>query len=176
MSDPTADLLGGLDAAAGVRCPSCSATLRPGAPWCTLCYTDLRPKAELEVLVRPEAVEPLPVAVPVLAAYGLPAPDPLTGPVPHPVPHPGGAPTTAVRPEATWPCVTCGADNALTASTCGACGAGFLAGLRAREGPLLELPVVGDLGAMSRAQRLGLAFGAVLAVLALVAVLGLLSS
>ena len=172
MSDPTADLLGGLDAAAGVRCPSCSATLRPGAPWCTLCYTDLRPKAEVEVEVRPGAVEPLPVAVPVRAAYGLPAPDPLTGPVPHP----GGAPTTDVRPEATWPCVTCGADNALTASACGACGAGFLACLRASEGPLLELPVVGDLGAMSRAQRLGLAFGAVLAVLALVAVLGLLSS
>lgn len=168
MSDPTADLLGGLDAAAGARCPSCSATLRAGAPWCTLCYADLRPKVE----VRPVVVEPPPVAVPVRAAYGLPAPDPLTGPLTDP----GGAPTAGVRPEATWPCATCGAANGLTAPACGACGAGFLASLRADQGPLLELPVVGDLGAMSRAQRLGLAFGAVLVLLALIVVLGLLSS
>ena len=59
---------------------------------------------------------------------------------------------------------------------CSACGAGFLAGLRDSEGPLLELPGVGDLTRMSRGQRMVLAFGVVLGVIALVALLGLLFS
>lgn len=144
-----------------VRCPSCAATLRAGAPWCTLCYTDLRAQP------RPARV----LLVPPGAAYGLPALDPLTAPA-----EALGLPDrTTDAPAATWPCTTCGAANDLTDSACAACGAGFLAGLRDSEGPLLELPVVGDLGALSRRQRLGLAAGVVLLVLALVALLGVLS-
>lgn len=163
VGDPTADLL---RAAAGTRCPSCAATLRAGAPWCTLCYADLRPRPEPEPEPEPVPAAPA-LAVPVVAAYGLPAVDPLaTAPA-----GPAAAPADPV-----WPCATCGVANPLTVSSCAACGAGFLAALRDSESPLLELPVVGDLGAMSRAQRLGLAFGAVLVVLALVLVLGLLFS
>ena len=77
--------------------------------------------------------------------------------------------------EPTWPCTTCGAANPIAANACTGCGAGFLAGLRATE-PLLELPGVGDLTAMSRAQRLGIAFGAVVAFVVLVTLLGLLFS
>ena len=60
------------------------------------------------------------------------------------------------------------------ANACTACGAGFLAGLRETEAPLLELPGVGDLTQLSRAQRLGIAFGVVLAIVALIALLTLI--
>jgi hypothetical protein len=144
------------------RCPHCRAAVRPGAPWCTLCHADLRP---------PPAPEPAPLLViPPTASYGAPAPDPLTAPAVAPVPDATAGP--AVEP--TWPCATCGATNPLTAGACAACGAGFLAGLREAEGPLLELPGVGDLTRLSRGQRMALAFGVVLFVIALTALLGLL--
>ena len=139
------------------RCPHCRASVRPGAPWCTLCHADLRP--------APPAPEPQPTrspgSVPPRAAV-----DPLTAPaavlgLPGPV-----------SADPTWPCSTCGAINPIAADACGACGAGFLAGLRESEAPLLELPGVGDLTRMSRGQRMLLAFGVVLAVIALTALLG----
>ena len=46
-----------------VRCPRCSAHVRTGSDWCTLCYADLRPAP--------------PVAEPVAALQ----PEPLTAPV-----------------------------------------------------------------------------------------------
>ena len=108
------------------------------------------------------------LVIPPTASYGAPALDPLTAPAATPdLPAPTGA-------DPTWPCGTCGAANVLTAGTCAACGAGFLAGLREAEGPLLELPGVGDLTRLSRGQRMGLAFAVVLAVVALTALLGLL--
>lgn len=166
MGDPTAELV-------DTRCPSCAATLRPGAPWCTLCYADLRPAPEPEPVpvLAPEPVPPTPP--PLLVAPPTPAGTPSAPHAPAVTP---SAPAPGERPDPTWPCATCGVVNALTLSACAGCGAGFLSGLRASEGPLLELPVVGDLGALSRGQRLGLAAGVVLAVIALVAVLGLLSA
>ena len=95
--------------------------------------------------------------------------DPLTAPLDL-----LGLPTADSDPEPCWPCLSCGAVTPLTLPACAGCGAGFLAGLREAEGPLLELPVVGDLEALSRAQRLGLAAGVVCAVLVLVLALGLL--
>ncbi len=133
------------------RCPHCRASVRPGAPWCTLCHADLRPP--------PEPVEaPAPAVRPI---------DPLTAPAPS-----LGLPAQAGS-EPTWPCTTCGAANPIAATACTACGAGFLAGLR-DESPLLEIPGVGDLTKMSRAQRLGIAFGAVVAFIVLVTLLSLL--
>lgn len=146
MGDPTASTL---PPVAESRCPSCAATLRAGAPWCTLCYTDLRP-----------APEPEPAAAP---AY---APSP-------PVPTDPGADSGA-EPLATWPCTTCETPNPFTLSACATCGAGFLSRLRETEGPLLELPVVGDLGAMSRGRRLVVAVGFVLAAVVLMVLLALL--
>ncbi|MCY7366052.1 MAG: hypothetical protein LH469_12185 [Frankiaceae bacterium] len=146
------------------RCPHCRAAARPGAPWCTLCHADLRPPP-------PPAPEPEPapvLVIPPTASYGAPALDPLTEPAAAP-----GLPAPADA-DPTWPCATCGARNPLAVNACGACGAGFLAGLREAEGPLLELPGVGDLTRLSRGQRMGLAFGVVLAVVALTALLGLL--
>ena len=141
------------------HCPHCRASVRPGAPWCTLCHADLRP---------PPPTPLRPTAIPATASYGAPALDPLTAPA--------AALGLPARPSAdpTWPCGACGTDNALSAGTCAACGAGFLAGLREAEGPLLELPGVGDLTRMSRAQRLSLALAVVVAVLAVTVGLGLL--
>ena len=59
-----------------------------------------------------------------------------------------------------WPCTTCGQDNPLQASACTACGLPFLGGRDAAV-PRLALPVVGDLGRLSRGQRV-VAAGAVL--------------
>ena len=146
------------------HCPHCRAAARPGAPWCTLCHADLRPPPPAP---SPEPPPP-PLDIPSTASYGAPALDPLTAPATA-----LGPPTPATE-DPTWPCATCGAPNPLAASACGACGAGFLAGLRDAEGPLLELPGVGDLTRLSRGQRMGLAFGVVLAVVALTALLGLL--
>ena len=137
------------------RCPHCRASVRPGAPWCTLCHADLRPAPVPAAPVAPPAAPP--------AA-------PIAGPPVAPVVPQSQEPTG----DATWPCTTCGARNDLAANACTACGAGFLAGLRDSEGPLLELPGVGDLTRMSRGQRMLVAFGVVLAVVALVALLGLL--
>lgn len=143
------------------RCPHCRAGVRPGAPWCTLCHADLRPPPP-----APEPEPPRVLAIPPTASYGPPALDPLTASATGPA-----APSAA---DPTWPCATCGAANPLTAAACTACGAGFLAGLREAEGPLLELPGVGDLTRLSRGQRMGLALAVVLVVVALTALLGLL--
>lgn len=83
---------------------------------------------------------------------------------------------TAPVSSAGWPCGTCGFANPIEASACTACGAGFLAAMRKDEAPLLELPVVGDLTKLSRAQRLGLAAGLALVFVLLVLVLGVLAS
>jgi hypothetical protein len=137
------------------RCPHCRGGVRPGAPWCTQCWADLRP-----------APEPAPAPEPVLAVAAVPAAAPASVPARSPV----------SAGDATWPCAACGTGNPIAASTCASCGSGFLAGLRDAEGPLLELPGVGDLTRMSRGQRMLLAFGVVLVFVALTALLGLLLS
>jgi hypothetical protein len=147
---------------AGTRCPHCRAAVRPGAPWCTLCHADLRPPPP-----APEPVLPAPAAV---AAPGPPF-DPLTAPAAR-LGLPAAATAAPAGPGPSWPCTTCGAPNPIAADACLACGAGFLAGLRETEGPLLELPGVGDLTRMSRGQRVLVAFGVVLAFVAFTALLG----
>lgn len=146
------------------RCPKCSAAVRLGDPWCTLCYADLRPPA-------PEPPPPPPPpAVP-------PPYDPLSDPLamPSPVtsaPDPLAAPRAVAGP--TWPCATCGAVNPMAHDTCDGCGSPFLSGLREQQGPLLELPVVGDITQLGRGQRFALAGGVVLTVILLTLLLGLL--
>jgi hypothetical protein len=123
---------------------------------------------------------------PPTAAYGVPAPDPLTAPLSQVLPvqpapsvaaaaadaAPAAAAPEAPVAEATWPCTTCGAANPLSSMTCSDCGAGFLAA--ARTSTTLVLPLVGDIGAMSRGKRLGVAAGAVAALLVPLALLTLL--
>jgi hypothetical protein len=111
------------------RCPSCRATVRAGDPWCTLCWTDLRPKPA--PLPPPPAPAPsVPVAA-YAAAVPAPAPvDPLTAPlhaVVGGVPASFAAETAPAEPAvtATWPCVECGEANALDLASCRVCTAPF---------------------------------------------------
>ena len=162
---------------AGTRCPHCRAAVRPGAPWCTLCHADLRPppppapEPVLPPAVQPARVQSAPVQSASVQAGSY---DPLTAPAAA-LGLPTGAATATPLAEPTWPCSTCSATNPIAADACLACGAGFLAGLRESEGPLLELPGLGDLTRMSRGQRMLVAFGVVLAFIALTAVLALVS-
>ena len=160
-------------------CPSCGASLRADAPWCTLCYADLRPKAALAV--------PVPTVGPATVAHCAPAGDPLTQPllaflppVPTQVPLPAPAQATpavlavAGQVPVTWPCDQCGAANPMTVMACTDCGSAFLAAERSSNTPMLVLPVVGDIGRLSRGQRIGLAAAAVGVVLAPLALITLL--
>ena len=157
-------------------CPSCGAALRPDAPWCTLCYTDVRPKSA-------PIPDPPPV-VPVHAAYGIPAGDPLTQPLqdllpPVPSAVPASAVPTAAAPlpgavQRTWPCSVCEAVNPISSDTCSVCLQPFLAAMKVAEKPVLVLPLVGDLGAMSRGGRAGVALGLVALVLVPLALITLL--
>lgn len=136
-------------------CPLCAAAVRPGAPFCTLCYTDLRPE---------------PALVPVQPLVTATQPDPLTAPL-HVL---TGAPLTTADPV--WPCGACGTANPLDEAVCRSCGSQFLAAVREDEPPLLALPVVGDVSRLSRLQGVALAVGVVGALLAVLVVLGLLTS
>ena len=114
------------------RCPRCGAHVRSDAPWCTLCYADLRPApppAAISVSV------PGGVSAPA-AEEGVPAElDPLTAPLALVEAvaggsHAGGdaqlasAPTKAVG----WPCTRCETVVPFDDSECPACGSGFLDG------------------------------------------------
>lgn len=123
------------------RCPNCAALVRPGAPWCTLCYADLRP-APAQLDARP--------ATPALD----PALDPLTAPLAllervaaHGSEVAGAAPVAeepgvvAEEPEsvpgASWPCRRCGVRVAFDELTCTSCGAPFL-DAEANDDPVLR--------------------------------------
>ena len=122
---------------ANERCPSCSAAVRSDDPWCTLCWTDLRPAPP-----PPPAPEPAhqPVAVVASPAHaaisvGGPAVDPLTAPLPVVL---GEAPAAPAAPTATWPCVECGAQNSLDLDRCGTCTAPFGGRISRLEDPKAE--------------------------------------
>ena len=136
------------------RCPGCAAAITPGAPWCTLCYADLRvpvPAASIaeygassvDIAQFPAAPESLP-------------PDPILD-----APVDRAAPIARVQ-TAGWPCLGCGATVPMADDACPDCGRPFLP---ADDMPSLALPVVGDLVRLDRGQRI-----AVTAVVALLAV------
>jgi hypothetical protein len=114
---------------AAERCPSCGATVRPVDPWCTLCWADLRPKPE-PVAPQPAApISAFPAVVPAATVPGAPPQavatvDPLTAPLGALLGQPLAA-DPAAPSAATWPCVECGAANALDLDACGTCTAPF---------------------------------------------------
>ncbi len=57
-----------------VRCPRCSAHVRAGSDWCTLCYADLRPAPPEPVAPEPAPVQPDPAQAAV--EQGAPAEQP----------------------------------------------------------------------------------------------------
>ena len=64
--------------AQSLRCPRCSATLRAGTEWCSLCYADLRPREE-STTSSPAILDVGPAHEPTLSA---PAPPDVVAPAP----------------------------------------------------------------------------------------------
>lgn len=134
------------------RCPHCHAAVPAGAPWCTLCYADLR--------------VPVPAAAPAEAAA---SPEPEL--VPPPVAVAQAAPPVALgeRP-AGWPCQACGALAPFEAMACPECGAAFLP-----SDVDVEVPWLGDprrLSTTAKATIMIVGTMAVAAVLLLVFLVG----
>src|ERR1700710_1105487 len=92
-----------------VRCPACHAGMRPGSPWCSLCYADLRPKAPTPVEV-PRPRTKAPALIP--ASAGLS--DATISPTESDPAAAGG-----------WPCGTCRTTVAIDLSSCPSCGGAF---------------------------------------------------
>lgn len=122
-----------------------------------MCYHSFRPEPVPAPPERPRS------AVAVAAAPAdVAVVDPLTAPLPlidggqagpRPPAGPGERPATAAA--VTWPCPACGASVPIDRDGCDSCGAGFLAPAKSRLS--LRLPVVGDVVALTQAQRLFLA-------------------
>ena len=114
---------------ADFRCPHCSALLRSGAQWCTLCYADLRPAPEPE----PVAVSARKPSYAQGATPGAPA-DALTDlEAAAQAVVQQGAPATEADPTATpkgWPCTGCEAIVSFDEDACPTCGTRFLDGAR----------------------------------------------
>jgi RNA polymerase subunit RPABC4/transcription elongation factor Spt4 len=169
-----------------VRCRACGAAVPTEAQWCSLCYADLRePSLARERVSVPAApggagaAAPEPVAVAVAAAHpsnGLrPDPDALLGLPPKSADADGPQDDQSSEgaeeetPEKTWPCTRCGEQVGMSLDVCPACGSGFLAG--ASTPASMRLPVVGDIGRLSRSQRLIAGLGVSLVVIVVLVVL-----
>lgn len=146
------------------RCPACGASVLDGAPWCTLCYTDLR----------------APAVAPANAVESVPAqPTPLDGPPAAAAAPAAGATYTAARLDlldplldapvataaaarrgpATWPCSACGASVDLEQDVCTECGTPFLTGVDPVS--TLDIPLVGAIRplAVSKSSKIWLVVG-----------------
>lgn len=160
-----------------VRCRACGAAVPSEAQWCSLCFADLRePVPVREQVSVPAAPDPEATTAAVVAAptNGRPSPDALLG-LPEPAPvvvsdaaADDTAEASALQPQeraaATWPCGRCGEQVAMSLDVCPTCGAGFLEGA---TGPVsVHLPVVGDMGKMSRSGRLMV--GAVISIVVMI--------
>lgn len=145
-------------------CPECDASVRPDAPWCTLCYHDLR-RRPVESSHEPVAgpADQHDVAFVVGPQVALPLPRSA----------PEGAQSEPSTAAARWPCTRCGAGNDFADATCAACGADFLADVPERGGMSLRLPVVGDLARLPKAASYALAGGFAILVVLVVALLSL---
>lgn len=139
-----------------LRCPGCSAALRPDAQWCSLCYRDLRKASEP---VSRTSAQPAGLAS---SAAASPVP-PEQRPV---VESDGGTPSGAPA-SAGWPCPDCSTLVSLDSDVCSACGAPFLARLAGSDGRHRAQAGGGTLARLPRTARLivGTVLGLFLAVL-----------
>jgi hypothetical protein len=138
-----------------------------GAPWCTLCYADLRPKPAPEPTSAPAAQPaPEPVSVgasahaplvdaPMVDALGVIPPGPLpAATVLSPDPHLDAPITKAADirlAEPGWPCRSCGTVVPMTEDNCPHCHSPFLVPEDVVE---LTLPGVGNVRRLDGKMRL----------------------
>jgi hypothetical protein len=138
------------------RCPSCAAAVPVGAPWCTLCFADLRPQPEPVPVSAAALATPVAPDSPTSAPAAPLPPDPiLDAPVHRTAPVAGGVPTA-------WPCSGCGTSVPFEEMTCPNCGSPFLG----EESPRMSLvlPGIGDVSQLSSSGRIMLMAGGCLVV------------
>jgi hypothetical protein len=136
-----------------------------GAPWCTLCFADLRPKP-----VVPAEPAPVPAAATVLDATPAPALEPVSvgggaSPLSSPLPPDPilDAPVIKApslggnRAAAAWPCTGCGDMVPMAEMTCPSCATPFLAAVRSR--PSLVLPGIGEVTELDNTGKIKLIAG-----------------
>ena len=155
------------------RCPACGAAVAIGAPWCTLWFADLRPAPEPVAAHPVEPIPPQPADLGHTAgavALADPLADPLTDPLPDLVDRPVVKRSDADTANPTWPCSGCGQQVGLDSDTCPVCLTPFLGG--ATDLPSLRLPVVGEVSSLTKAGRIGLCAGGVLAATVLFVLVG----
>lgn len=136
-------------------CPACGAATKPGDPWCTLCFADLRPKP-VPTPPRPVAPEQRTAGPAASAATTsrAAANNPITAL------SSGVVSTQPLAPDAQTPveikamsCPTCGDAMPIVADVCPSCGESPFARLRNTAQVSLTLPVVGDLMRFDRGMR-----------------------
>jgi len=166
------------------RCPACGASVALGAPWCTLCYADLRP-APPPAATPAAAPEPVSVGAathapphapivgaPIVDALGVIPPEPMpTGTVLPPDPNldaPINKAADIRLAEPGWPCRHCGTVVPMAEDNCPHCHSPFLV---PEDFVDLSLPGVGNVRKLDTKMRtiLGLV-GALGVTLALVVV------
>jgi len=127
-----------------------------GAPWCTLCFADLRqPQPVAAGAVAALDVEP--AAQPAAAAPALDAQRaPAAPPVPLPDPADPLGLDTGER-KLGWPCTGCGDTVSFDMTFCPECGSSFLP--TERETVSFRLPLVGDITKLSKGEKLVVIFG-----------------
>ena len=142
-------------------CPSCGAATKPGDPWCTLCFADLRPQV---VPPPPRPVAPEPRSAPVAARSG-PALNPITALSTGVVSTQPLAADAATPPEIrSMTCPTCGDAMPITADACPSCGESPFVHLRDTTKMSLKLPLLGDLMRFDRGMRYTVALAVALLV------------
>lgn len=166
------------------RCPLCSALVRPGSQWCTLCYADLRPAPVVQPAAEQHArAERGPQPKLQDGAF-----DPLTAPLAlldREEGAPGGQVDVAgdppagkhaarsAEPEVGWPCARCGTIVPFDESSCTACGAGFLENVDPKSGARRLGLGSGEVSKQTKALIvIGGSFGVLVLLLGLMYVLG----
>ncbi|HET7530161.1 MAG TPA: hypothetical protein VFJ98_04295 [Mycobacteriales bacterium] len=145
------------------RCPACGASVVDGAPWCTLCYADLRtpaPQPAAPPVPEPTAAAVLPQPAPAAATAAAPgtALDLLDRPLDAPVETSADAPRGPVG----WPCSSCGSTVPLDDDRCPQCFTPFMSG--ADPVPAIDIPLLGTIRplAASKSSRAWLMVGGAL--------------
>lgn len=114
------------------RCPACGASVALGAPWCTLCYADLRPKPEPvpEPAPEPVSVGSIAAPAPMVDALGVIPPAPMpAGTVLAPDPNLDAPIVKAADiklADPGWPCRHCGTVVSMAEDNCPQCHTPFL--------------------------------------------------
>jgi hypothetical protein len=105
------------------RCPRCGALVSADAQWCGQCFTALDEPVQAGEPASQDAPAAPTVGELVPAGGGVPASEPA------------GTAAGAPRTAPTWPCPTCGTDNAIELDACAVCGTPFAALMRQDDRP-----------------------------------------